>query len=434
MTPVPIGTINWIITDPRSSYVYALDSNGRVWFSTSTRLYLLLNSAIDTGTGTVTNASGNGLVSFATSDASATYLFVFRNGVIDVINIYGDTAIEALAWSNSWQSMNTPIGTGNSHHAIVGQDNIIYFCDGRFVGSILEKAGSVFDPASGATYGYTNQALDLPQNDTAQCLEELGTNLLIGGNISNVIYPWNRIADSFSLVITVPEYSIKRMKNIGGRVYILPGFLGNIYSTQGSYVTFVKKIPTYLVNSASSIQANEVTWGGIGAVNGALIFGVGGLTSGSSGIYRLYEDGRLIHDNTPSIGSTNVIGLYAHDNFYLMGYAGGADNFSNLTLYANYNTVIQSALYRLGNKTQKASYTELEVQVARPATTGHIRIKYRSNESSSFADFPSGAVSITANSVDTSFNFDIGLIDIENLQIQIEMDGQFELMEVRLIP
>jgi len=426
-----VGTINWIVKDNNSGGYFMMSSNGRVWLVTSgaSTAYLLHNSAIENVTGSLTNASGNGLALFRTSDGSATYLFAFRNAVIDVISVGSSAAIEALAWSNSWKSMNSSAGGTNSHHAITAQDNIIYFCDDRYVGSIRENAASIFDPGNAATYTYNNQALDLPNSEIAQCLEEMGTNLMIGGNTFNKIYPWDRTSDSFNLPLPCPENSVKRMKNVGNTMYVLAGSLGYVYATQGTYVRTVRRLPTYIFNNSFTLSANPITWGGIASTNSGVIFGVGGTSSGSSGLFLMYPDGRLVQDNTPLIGSTNVVGLYAENNFYLMGYAGGADNFNNGALYANYNTVAQSPLYRVGNKTQKATCSEIEVQMAKPASTGHFRAKYRRDTSSSFVDF-SEAVTGTADGTTTSWSFDAGVIDIENIQVQVEMDGQFELMQV----
>ena len=116
-----------------------LSSNGRVWFTSGSRAYLLQNSAIDTGDSAVTNASGQGIAISPFSRTTSTDLFVFRKAIIDVIDVFGTTAIEALAWSNGWKTMNAGAGSGNSHHAIKAQDDVIYFCDDRYTGSILEN-------------------------------------------------------------------------------------------------------------------------------------------------------------------------------------------------------------------------------------------------------------------------------------------------------
>lgn len=421
VTSVNPGTVNTIIKDAQTGVRFLHDSNGRVWYLESgASRALLLNG------NTLTNSSGKGLITFTNANASNTYLLVFRNAVIDVVTITATSNLENPSWTNGWLNLQTASGTANSHHTIVGQDNIIYYCDGRYVGSIREV--TTFDPSSGATYSQSTQALDLPQGEIANHLAELGTTLLIAGNSYNKIYPWDRISDSFFLPIEVPEISIKKIHNIGGNVYILAGTKGNVYVTQGSYVRLAKKISDYLVNNSGSLLSNPVTWGGIAARNGALIFGLGGQTSGNSGVYILYPDGRLLQDNVPSAGSTNVTAIQTDTDFYFMGYASGAD-YSTTSRYTSFEGVIHSPFYPVGTKTGKATFSLLEVQLAKPASSGHVRISYRTDTSSSFTTLDS----YTANST-TSFKSDIGLIEIENIQIQVEMDGEVELLSVSLFP
>lgn len=427
---VSIGTIKWIIKETVTGRKFALDSNGRVWFKNSSGsvYYLLHNSAIESPSGALTNAAGNGLVVHSFSRTDVTYLFVFRNAAIDVVNVGGTTAVEAIAWSNSWQTMNSGSGSENSHHVIKGQDDALYFCDDRYVGSIIENVGSSFDPATSGTFTYNNQALDLPTFEKAECLEELGTTLLIGGKTFNKIYPWDRISNSFDLPLSVPETSIKRLKNLGETVYILAGTWGKIYETQGTYVKEVTKLPTYVINNGYSLAANPITWGALTQVNGSLLFGVGGTTSGSSGVYRL-NAGKLTHDNTPSTSSTNVTAVFAEDEFYEIGYAGGIDTLSTAQ-YSAYQTILHSPLYRVGSKTGKATYSQLEVQTAKPMSAGNIRVSYRRDTTSAFTTL----ATFTSSATETSFMNDVGIIDIENIQIQIEMDGNAEFIEAILYP
>ena len=438
---VAIGTINWVIKDPRTGIHWMLGSNGRVWFAISNIAYLLHNSALETAATGITNASGNGICLNPFSSTSLTYLFVFRNAKIDVINVFGLTAIEALGWSNNWQSLNSGTASTNTHHALKGQDDAVYFCDDRYVGSIIENAGSTFDPSSSGTYTYNNQALDLPVYEVAQCLEELGSDLLIGGNTLNQIYPWDRISDSFNIPLSVPEFSVKKMKNIGGTVYILAGSTGNIYLTQGTYTKWFVRLPVYLTNNAGSIQSNYVTWGGIAAVGASLLVGAGTVTSGNSGVWRIFPNGRMIIDNVPSAGSTNVTAIYAETEFYIMGYSGGADNFNSAQygtlLYDSFQTVIQSALFRVATKLGKATYSRLEVVLDRPATGGNIRVSYRFDLSSNFSTID------TFSADGTTYIFTsetVGLIDIDDIQVQVEMnDSNFGavdigLAEIRLFP
>jgi len=433
MVQLAIGTIRHIIEDPRNNDVYMLDSNGRVWFagSSTSTAYLLHNSAIENVTGALTNASGQGLSISPFSSTSKTFLFVFRNALVDVIDVFGTTAQEALSWTNGWQSLNAGAGDGTSHLAIKAQDQGIYFCDVRYVGSIIEVAGQTFDPATGSTFTYNNQALDLPPQEVAQCIEELGVDLLVGGNIFNKIYPWDRISDSFRLPLTVPEVSIKRLRNMGSVVYVLAGSVGNIYTTQGTYIKFFRRVPFYITNNSYSLVTNPITWGDIIAVNGALVIGLAAQTAAASGTYRLYPDGRLIHDNTPSTGGTNVTALWSKNNLYIMGYSGGADNFGGLAQYsASLPTIVQSGFMRVGTKTHKGTLSEIEVQLATPATSGSLRVSYRVDKSSSFTTIET----YTMDSSAISFKSDLGLIDVESIQIQVEMHGDMEILEVVLYP
>lgn len=446
MTSVNPGTVNHIVKNASTSVRFFHDSNGRVWYLTdgSTRCRLLKNT-IDTGASALTNASGNGLVTFLNSDSTATYLLAFRNAVIDIVNVFGTSQLENPTWTNAWNfggatsdtSLRTGSGTNNRHHAIVAQDNKIYWTDDRFIGRVIETAGTVFNPADTGTYSGTDNALDLPLNEVAVHLEELGTNLLIAGSIFNNIYPWDRTSDSYNLPLRVPEVGVHRLKNIGNLVYILAGRLGKIYTTQGTYVREFKKIPWQVTNNSGTLVANAITWGGIDATKGGLLFGMSVQTGSNSGVYLLTPDGRLTIDQLPSSGATNVTALEVTNDFYYLGYASGADE-QTTDRYSNFQGVIQSALYRVATVTEKETYSTLEVQLAKPASSGgNIRVGYRTDTSSSFTTLSTFAT----DGVATSFKNDaIGLIDIENIQIQVELDDaatgaiDIELLEVRLLP
>lgn len=426
------ATINHYVTDPRTSVKFAIDSNGRVWYKNGNTFKLLYNSALDTGSGALTNAAGQGLAIFRTSDGNATYLFAFRNAVIDVVNVFGTSQQEAPSWTNSWKSMNSGAGSGNPHHAINGQDNIIYFCDDRYVGSIAEKAGSVFDPATAGTYTYNNQALDLPLGSQTQWLEQLGINLLIAVNNDSYIYPWDRSSDSYGLPIPVGEYGVYRMKNIGNIVYIMAGTWGNIYWTQGTYVRPFVSLPQYATYNSTSPASNPVSWGGVDSARGTLLVGVGAL-SGKSGVWRITADGKMTVDNFPSTGQAKVTAISALNDFYEMGYSGGADTMDTSRYSSLGSIILQSPLYRIGNFTQKATISQIEYQIASPVS-GSIRIGYRTNETDSFTNIPSESGSTTTFALTTaasSGNVDCGLTNLENIQLQAEIAGNVDLMEIR---
>lgn len=429
--------INHIVKDERTGEQFMQDSNGRVWFTTGSQTLLLVNASLDAGTGSLTNASGNGIVLWKLVDSASTHwLLAFRNQLIDIVDIYGSSNKKTPNWTSGWDfggtasdtTMNTGAGESNSHYAIVGQDDIVYFCDDRYVGSIKEV--TTFAPGTGSTYTGNDKALDLPTNDIAQHLEELGVNLLVAGNNLNKIYPWDRRSDSFNLTLDVPEKGVKKLKNIGGIVYILAGTWGNVYKTQGTYVQHHKKIPQQVTNSSATDLANPITWGGIGSLNGALLFGMGVQTTDNSGVYLLYPDGRLIIDQFPSTGSANVTALEVSDYFYTLGYSGGADDVTG-DRYTALEPIVRSAFYRVATITEKATYSTLEVIIAKPESAGNVRIGYREDTKSSFTTIDTFALDGSA----TTFKNDgIGLNDIENIQIEAALDDDVELVAVRLLP
>ncbi len=346
--------------------------------------------------------------------------------------IIASTALfsNASAFSSSYFSMATY--DDGQHYAIKGADNIIYFCNWRFIGSIQEASGQIFNPATTATYTFTYNALDLPLGEAAEWLEELGPNLMIAGGFTNKIYPWDRVSDSFNIPLEVPEIGVKRLQNNGDIMYILAGTDGNIYQTQGSYVRPYKSLPGYVINNSGTLSPTVVTWGGITTRNGALLFGAGVLTTGNSGAYLIRGDGTLTVDNIPSTGSTNPTALMANDEFYLLGYSGGAD-VVDTTRYSSYQAVIHTDLYRVATKTAKGTFSTMEVVMAKPATTGNIRIGWRPDTATTTA-FTNLATHAADSATYIFKTEELGLTDLDDIQLQIEMDGDFELLEIRLIP
>lgn len=434
ITSIEPAQTNHIVRDSRTGFRFFLDSNGRVWYNdgSSAISFLLHNSAIDTGSGALTNAAGNGMVLFKQNDTGTTHhLLVFRNALIDIVDVYASADIETPVWTNGWQTLliSGP-SSGNRHQALVGQDDIVYYTDDRMIGSIKEASGATFDPATSSTFVYTNNALDTLVGEVLVCLTELGTLLLAGASTSNKVYPWDRLSDSFSLPLFVPEQNVSRLKNVGNTVYILAGAQGNIYQTQGTYVRHFVKLPEQMTNNSGTVTASKITWGGFDAIEDALLVGAGVQTTGNSGAYKVYLDGRITLDQIPLSGSANVTAFEARTKLYYMGFSGGA-NVVGTTRYSGLESTVQSAFYRVATKTEKATYSVLEVVIAQPASAGNVRVGYRYDTSSSFTTLST----FTADGATTTFkNDEIGLIDVENIQIQAEIDDEVELVEIRLLP
>ena len=438
VTVVNPGTINSMCKDT-NGIVYGYDSNGRVWYGNdggASQFYLLNGN-------TTTNSAGTGISAFTVSDKSATYIFCFASSRVDVCNVttqaFRRDPVGNSAWSNSWQTnMNNGSGYTGSHQSILGYDNITYACDGRYIVSIQEVPGQIFAPGTGATYAWNPKALTLPSVATAQCLEQLSINLLVGDLNTNQIYPWDRTSPSFSLPIICNEIGVYGMRNIGNTVFILNGTRGNIYSTLGYFVTPVRKIPEHLTMSTGG-GSNVVTWGAASSKNGALLFGLQGL-SGIAGQFMLFPDGRLVQDNTPSQGSLLPTAMVSQaGEFYWIGYAGGIDATVTNRYYNLATSLAISKLYVVGTKVGQSTFSLLEVQLDQPgASGGQVRISYRTDTTSAFTVL----ATYTLDGTTTSFDTDIGLTGIQNIQIKAEVasapngvsgTGAARVKEVRLL-
>lgn len=430
VTPVPIGEIRqWAKHNGGTNAdgkLFALDDNGRVWAGTASNVSLVLVPG-----NTLTNASGRGMIIHPLDSPDKTFLFVFRDAVLDVVDVHEVADIlDGPSWTNGWQNLNASAGSDASHHVIMGQDDIMYFCDARYIGS-LRGTGSAggFVPANSATYTFNGQALDLRPGETAEWMAELGTELLIAGGTFDKVYPWDRISDSFRLPLELPENGAYRLMNLGNTVYIFAGSRGNIYTTLGETVRFLRQIPDHVANNDATLTATPITWGGIAKRENAILVGVEAQTSDASGVWLLYPDGRLILDAVPSTGPAQVGGIYAQDEFYSIGFDGGAE-VMNTSRHDSLEASAESELYRVGTKIKPATYSRLEAQCSNVPDDGdQIRVQYREDTKSAWTTIQT----FTCDGVASSFEYDrVGLTDIENIQLRVLIDGNVELAEVRL--
>lgn len=264
-TSTNIGIINATAKDERTGYVYAVDSNARVWCNNipagGIKWTLILGN-------TLTNGVGNGIAVWQN------YLFVFRGASIDVFGALS-TDPSSGVWSNSWQSMNSPASYTGLHKTFVASNNTLYWADftnntstGRnpgYVGSLSLASASAFLPGTGSTYVYNYQALDLPDNEQPVALNELNGYLAIGTNISGFnssgstskLYYWDTISPSFQNPLIVPEAPIYEIVNANNIIYVFCGWRGRVYKTNLSTIAEAFKIPDHLYYPGSTATGYE---------------------------------------------------------------------------------------------------------------------------------------------------------------------------------
>jgi len=392
------------------NYGFCIDENGRVWSPTSSGVFTFMNN-------TITNGSGNGLVVYKGSGATL-YLFVFRNGQIDycvVNNVANNGAGITPAWVSGWDPstggttagavLNTAVNINNNHEALVGQDNAVYYTDGSYIGSLRERAGSTFDPTSTSTYTFNQKALAIPLIDTAQCLEELGVNLLVGG-LYNYVYPWNRSDTNFKLPILIAEKGVTRLLTVNTNTYIFAGKRGRIFVTNGSQAELYKKVPDYLLGIDPVF-----TFYGVAYNKNQLYFGLSARTNAGvisttyAGLWAIDLDTKALRVVTLQSTTTATVTAmwsnpYTPDPSVALGFGlatawktvNGSDTTQTAGIdtatsspYTSYVSYVDTEIVPIGQYYNKKTPSNIEFKTSVPLVSGEgIKISYRTNLSEAY--------------------------------------------------
>jgi hypothetical protein len=503
-----LSTPKYFTTDNAGTY-YLLDSSGKVW----TNKYLTQTTSSWTYMGNKTPlnsyTNGNGLVYFKSSNGMG-YVFVFHNSSID----YYDITIDS--WNYQWNPATGTVGlynatptavlktsrsANNSHEALLAPDRVVYFCDGSCISDFYVEipnpnvptwsvgttyaAGDIvnfgvsmwksvqnnniantpgpsssywtiwgFDPRNINTYIFDTTEL-LPNNDIANCLAYLGTNLLVGGSF-NIIYPWDTVSNQFNYPIYLTEYFVSKMITLNTTTYIFVGNRGRIYKTNGSQVSLFKKIPDHI---SGTIEPYFI-WGGVCQTKNQLYFSFYSTTNGnyylstytgiwaidldtealrlsnnfSYGLYGGYASA-LIAINYPNANPTNPYGI----GLFIGWDSQGVDNrgIDKTIPYPSTTSIasIDSDLIPIGTYQKPRQFTQIEYRLTKPMVIGEsITVKYR-------LDFSQSYTTIFTDSTIGNFSsiFPINFGNAQWVQFQIILNSTTSnpsytrLKEIRLL-
>jgi hypothetical protein len=423
------GLWKWSARDSAGT-VYALSDNGT--------LYIAANQSAISGN-TKTQAHGNGLAYWHN------YIFVFRDNVIDVYN--PNTA----TWTNGWQTMAS--GDIEFHPAVAGQDDILYYGDGSYVGAISEKAGKTFDPADTTTYTFNSIALTLPKQYRIKCIAELGVNLMLGtivgssfwGGANNAdIFPWDRSSDTYRLPIRINDVGVHQMITKGNKLYAVVGTQPKVYVSDGYNVEKLRAIPSSVMSFSQGGSVNLYP-GAIMTSNNKILFGVSTLTTGIAapgnvGIWGITPEGVLTYEYQLAQG------LVTGENSYLVGMLALSSTSTILAGYQysgtswadiigsnptdSYISYLQSALYEVGTSFSKKKFYQAMAVLAKPLTANDgLVIKARQGLSDSFTTI--GTIEYTGAGK-SSFTLPFKMASVSTIQVRAELKGSIQLKEVRL--
>ncbi len=342
--------------------------------------------------------SGNGVVVWKG------YLLLFRTGFVDVLNLntWFSTG-PAAAWTYDWWNAPSSQQTNSKISAITALDDAVYYTSTTGVGSILEVAGATFAPGTPATYTRNAAALALPTTDHSTCIAELGTNLLIGGQLS-YIYPWDRISPSYNYPIIIPDVYSINIIGTNQNAYIFAGNRGNVYITNGSSAQLYKKVSDYLTGTVrpyirwqdASYQRNQLYFSFIATtnadvalttVNGAWAFDtqtdalrmLNKITnSGYSGQARMVAEMPQATLFDQPAGTALIIGWTVSTTY-------GVDLGSS-DPYDSYESYLETDIIPVGTYLDPFTPSQIEFKLATPLVANEaVRLSYRTNVTEAYS-------------------------------------------------
>jgi len=261
----------------------------------------------------------------------------------------------------------------------------------------------------------STQRVNLPANETAQCLAEVGNTVLIGGR-TNLIYPWNQIDAIPSDFIALPENDIKVIVNVNNMGYVFAGNKGNVYITNNSVASLALKVPDYCAGvPGTPLTYIEplFTWGDADYIRGRVYFSIldqtatkagncGGIWSfiPSQNIDPSQEVGMALRlENQQSYGdydgyATIILPALEQDVTSPQYWAAWQDSYSTGTSSFGIDGtgtvpvttyVIETDLIPTGTILSKDTYTQLEYKLSTALQSGDsVQLYYRLDSTSAW--------------------------------------------------
>lgn len=258
------------------------------------------------------------------------------------------------------------------------------------------------------TVQISTQRVNLPANETAQCIVEIGNTVLIGGK-TNLIYPWNQIDATPSDFIALPESDIKVMVNVNNMAYVFAGNKGNIYVCNGAVASLSLKVPDYCAGvpgTPLSYIEPVFTWGDADFIRGRVYFSIldqtttkagncGGIWSfiPSQNIDPSQEIGMALRlENQQSYGTYNgyanlIIGNQEQNVTSPQYWAAWQDGVTTPNYGIDYTAttpvtqyVVETDLLPSGTLLEKTTFSQVEYKLASPLLSGDsVQLYYRLN-------------------------------------------------------
>jgi len=368
------------------------------------------------------------------------YIIATYDGIMDA---YGPINSMSPQWFRIGDNFN---GNGSFYDLCmcVGQDGYLYVGNGNAVAKVeLTPANPGVSPSVSITY----IALDLPDGQYITCIEEFGTNIVVGtqgsgsayskNNIQVArLYAWNRQAGTLGnpgladLPVIFNEKGINAILQYANRLYISAGVRGNIYVSDGTNYTKIKTLPYIETNysAPSTVFKNAMSI----TENGNLLVGLSGGFNNISrpSIYEIdlhtegYPVSSILPTDIPQSGpSTPTVVNFGVVEQDMIGYS--FDNTCktvdfDFRVFSDFGGEIISPLIKVGDYLTKKTFQFLQWELADPLVSGQqIRISWRKNNQSAWQ----GTKTYGANHIGhISYADKFPIPDADYVQLKIELD------------
>jgi hypothetical protein len=282
--------------------------------------------------------------------------------------------------------------TSNKQSLVSINDGNMYFTNGNNVGAFTVPSFTTMIKKDFKTFRFNAAALGLPRTDGAICLTEIRNLLLVGAY--HKIYPWDRISSQWQNPIPLQE-NIFKMINILNTVYIVAGFKGNIYYSNGYNADLLKKIP----DTITGVVDPKWVFGDVMENRNNLYFQASAVNSStgnriSTGIYKLdlgTDNKALTMDSQYSGGldpaglRTDVLNSQAYgllinnnniqpldyDNYY-SAYAATTSSvdYNGSQPWENNEPLIETDIIPVGTFFNQKTFSSIEFKLDQPMTSG----------------------------------------------------------------
>lgn len=391
---------NWIVEDPVSANLYAVDVTNQVFQSTDHGISWTLIGAGNNAAGQNGTGAGFGLAIWKG------YLICVGLHMDAYGPINGSPAWTKNFASDSFDTTNTPA----FYPTFASVDDSLYIGNGRFVHRLQEL--TTFVPGTGATFSYMQKVITLATNYIINCIQDLGSNLMLGtlyvnGFMKADIFPYMRSTLTLGLPIQIVENGVQQMITVGNRIYAMCGMKGKMFETDTVTSQQIFQIPNYLCNLDGGMTMTLYP-GAIMSMKGKIHFGIGSaagisLPFSNCGVWSYNPSTRALQiENIISTGNDGTnsnlsIGALCPvtSDAYAIGWkdgqaaAAGIDLTATTARYSDSNYIkvgyIDSPLVKVGESLDNMTAPQLEVNLTKPLVTGQgVRIQYRKDLTSNF--------------------------------------------------